>query len=292
MPRATKYAKRGKSRVATRATRFKRNTARVRKGKRPTGRVRRGVGDRAPIYPFSRNVSTLIQPWDAGVPTDAFRLNNDSTFYIMSMRLRLSDLPDYEEFQNLFSMYKLASWTTRITPTFKDNMPFNAVKNADGSWNQINPAVPNIECFIIPATYHVHPDQRNWGHLSGHEIQDILNQSQIKSRRMLPSKGFKFNTPRPMIAKTGFVPAKTDSAVTATETHLGTAPWLENGPGPHHGGAVNEDQRLVTHYGFDVLFARVDRGTFTEMQPYHETQTGGMKWRVDTQARMLMRKVR
>ena len=63
------------------------------KSSRPSGRVRRTVDARAPVYPFTRNVSTLIQPWVPGVPADAFRLNNDKTFYVMSMRLQLEDLP-------------------------------------------------------------------------------------------------------------------------------------------------------------------------------------------------------
>ena len=55
----------------------------------------------------------------------------------MKLELRLADLPDYEEFQNLFTQFKIShGWTTTTTPTFKGNMAgsfglggANAVRN-------------------------------------------------------------------------------------------------------------------------------------------------------------------
>ena len=140
--------------------------------------------------------------------------------------MQLSSLPDCAEFQNLFTSYRITSWRTTITPTMKDNLPFTAVKNADGSWNQINQAVPSMEMFIIPATYNVHTSTRNWGTLGRDAIDDILNQTQIKARRIIPSRGFSFNTTRPKIVKTGFMPGKGNVATDTTETYLGKAPWL------------------------------------------------------------------
>jgi hypothetical protein len=45
----------------------------------------------------------------------------------MKMKMQLSALPDYQEFQNFFTHYKITSWRTTITPTFKDNMPYTGV---------------------------------------------------------------------------------------------------------------------------------------------------------------------
>ena len=191
----------------------------------------------------------------------------------MSMRLRLEDLPSYQEFESLFPQYKLKSWMTRITPTHSISRTLvpkivnGTTVTPDGSsGNVAQPEIPSLEMFILPTRFNTHSDKRDWGKLDGLQIQDILNQSQIKARRMIPSKSFSFNTKNPVIARTGFVPNRTDDVFTATETFLGKAPWLENGP--YHGLATNEDQRKVTHYGFDVLCARIDRGSFAAFESF------------------------
>ena len=84
------------------------------------------------------------------------------------MRLRLEDLPDYQEFQNLFSQYKLSSWNTRITPTHSINCTLvpkivngTTIIPNGASGNIAQPEIPNSEMFVIPTTYNVRPDQRN-----------------------------------------------------------------------------------------------------------------------------------
>ena len=74
-------------------------------------------------------------------------MNSDSTYFIMKMKMQLSALPDYEEFRTLFTQYRITSWKTTITPTFKDNQPYVAQHDPTGStWAQINPAIPNMVC--------------------------------------------------------------------------------------------------------------------------------------------------
>lgn len=210
--------------------------------------------------------------------------------------MSLRDLPDYDEFSSLFSRYKITSWTTRITPTF--DRPMAGSFGAPGPANAARNAMPMMEFFIIPATYHVHPNQRDYANLTDDEITDILNQTQIKSRRLMPSKGFTFKTNNPLIPRTGFIPGRTDAQIHNVEAYLGKAPWLENGPGPHHGGIVNNDQRQIMHLGYTVLARRVDIGDIKQLSPsgvLDGTPPGPintMKWRVTTQAFMKFDKVR
>ena len=166
--RPSKYVKRGSTKRATKSSRYQR----VSKGKkrtrsrsnRPRHLLNRSPFRGANVYPFTRSTTEYLRAWDAPDDHALFQLNSDSTFYIMKMKMQLSELriPDYEEFQNLFTQYKITSWKTTITPTLKDNLPFTAVSNLDSTgWQGIHPAVPNLEFFIIPATFNVHTSTRD-----------------------------------------------------------------------------------------------------------------------------------
>ena len=104
---------------------------------------------------------------------------------------------------------------------------------------------------------------------------------------------------RPLISRTGFIPGRTDQPITETESYLGKASWLEDGPGENHGGAPHNDQRRVMHLGYTVLCRRVDLGTMEELAPVTSLVTAdtpgeieAMQWRVNTQAYSKMDKVR
>ena len=87
---------------------------------RPRHLLNRSPFGGANVYPFTCSV-TQYDPraWDAPDDHALFNLNVDSTYYIMKTEMQLPKLPDYEEFQNLFTQYKMISWETTITPTFK-----------------------------------------------------------------------------------------------------------------------------------------------------------------------------
>ena len=147
--------------------------------------------------------------------------------------------------------------------------------------------------FIIPATYNVHTGTHDWANLNGADTEDTLLQTQLKARKVVPSRGFSFNTKSPLIVKTGFMPGKGNSTAATTETHLGKAPWLENGKGPHADPAgAHPDQRDILHYGYTVLVRRVDGQPLTQMQPYDQNNPGQFGWRVSQQAFIQMQKVR
>lgn len=277
-------------------------TVAIRKASKQSARGRRNLPrrvlarspfGRSNCYPFTRSVTQYLRAWESPDDTSLFDLNSDNSYYIMKMKMQLAELPDYDEFRSLFTQFKITSWTTTITPTMKDNIPTVGIHNPDSaSWNQLNPATPNMEMFIIPATFNVHTSTRDWKTLSRDEIDDILNQTQLKARKIIPSKGFSFKTTNPMIVKTGFMPGKGNTTADSTEVYLGKAPWLENGAGPHQSGDPHPDQRLVQHYGFTVLCRRVDGGALTDLTPYHENNPGNMGWRVTRQAFFQMQKVR
>ena len=86
--------------------------------------------------------------------------------------------------------------------------------------------------FIIQATYNDHTSTRDWKQLGRAQIEDILNQNQIKSRRIIPSKGFSFTTKHPKVVRTGFMAGKGNSTAAITNTYLGKAPYsLKTAPG-------------------------------------------------------------
>lgn len=296
--RPSKYAKRGATKRATKSGRYQR----VAKGKKRTGprsNRPRHLLNRSPfrganVYPFTRSTTEYLQSWTAPDDHYLFSMNSDSTYFIMKMKMQLSALPDYDEFRTLFTQYRITSWKTTITPTFKDNQPYVAQHDPTGAaWAQINPAIPNMEMFIIPATYNVHTGTRDWANLNGADTEDILLQTQLKARKVVPSRGFSFQTKSPLIVKTGFMPGKGNSTAATTETHLGKAPWLENGKGPHADPAGSHpDQRDISHYGYTVLVRRVDGQPLTQMQPYDQNNPGQFGWRVSQQAFIQMQKVR
>ena len=159
--RATKYSKRGGSRLATKARRYQR-VAKGKKRARVRSKLPRHLLNRSPfggsnVYPFTRSVTEYLDSWSSPPDHSLFPLNSDSTYYIMKMKMQLSSLPSYEEFRTLFTQYKITSWKTTITPNFSSNQPFSGVVAPEStptapSWAQINPAIPNMEMFIIPAT--------------------------------------------------------------------------------------------------------------------------------------------
>ena len=87
-------------------------------------------------------------------------------------------------------------------------MPLVATKNLTEAWSEINPTIPNMEMFIVPSTYTTHTSNRDWDVLNYDDITDILNQTQIKARRVIPSRGFSFLTKNPKVVKSGFMAGK------------------------------------------------------------------------------------
>lgn len=291
------YKSHGKSTAKSspyrRTNRAKYRAKGVLRGRKPRFALRQTPFGRSNSYPFTRSLTEYTDAWSASAD-DRFTLSTDSKYYIMQMGLRFNELPSYDEFRTLFTRYKITSWKTTITPSFKDNVGMFRSLNSDNTNDQLQPAIPNLEMFVIPASYTVKPATRAWGSLDFDQITDILNQTQLKARRVVPSKGFSFSTPKPVIAKTGFIPAKQDGPALDTEVYMGKAPWLTNGAGPHHTGPALDDQRTVEHYGFTVLIRRVDGLSMSNFEPNPGTSTvpARMGWRVTRQAYFKMDKVR
>ena len=74
-------------------------------------------------------------------------------------------------------------------------------------------------------------------------------------------------------------PKDSNSVATGTHTYLGTAPWLDNGPGPYSDPSKSTpDQRNTEHYGFTVLVRRVDGQSLQGLQPYEPDNPGDFGW--------------
>jgi hypothetical protein len=118
MPRGrpAKYAKSKGGRYARHTPRFPARAVvamvvaqkRTRRGSnRPRHLLNRSPFRGANQYPFTRSTSEYLQSWTAPDDHSLFSMNKDNTYYVMKMKMQLSALPDYEEFQNLFTQYNV-----------------------------------------------------------------------------------------------------------------------------------------------------------------------------------------
>uniref|UniRef100_UPI00404A84AD hypothetical protein n=1 Tax=Flavobacterium sp. TaxID=239 RepID=UPI00404A84AD len=70
------------------------------------------------VYKFTRGFDSFgFVDSDTGI----FRQNTDNKYLIISLAVKFSELPDYGEFNALFSEYKINNYTIKLTPNFSTN---------------------------------------------------------------------------------------------------------------------------------------------------------------------------
>lgn len=84
-----------------------------------------------------------------------------------------SDMPEFTEFNSLFSEYKIKTFSVNLVPTLKQNVDAN----------NITAAVPNFQVFAVPVNYT--DDVQDFSLLSAADIDSFLNQTQRKSMRLM-----------------------------------------------------------------------------------------------------------
>lgn len=221
-----------------RSTRSKRGVKRA-KSRKPRYVLRTTPRSPPNIYPFKRAysfpVSIGVADSDHGV-----HLNTDTTVQFLSLHTKFNLMPDFEHFKELFSEYKITSIKHRLVPFYKNNVTaasFGASTHAN--------AIPNYEIYAIPVAHSVR--SQDWESKTQAQFNDMVNQMQRKSQRLMPSGVKNYWTTRPAIV--GYKgPVDKDGGQASAVMERAT--WLNTDPAAIMTGGI--DQTAVTHYGIMV----------------------------------------
>ena len=245
-------SKRGRSRTRStdppaRSRSRSKSKPRAKKSKASTPRaiIRTSASSSPNVHVFKRSYD---HPFSIGV-TDAdngVHLNTDSKYLVVKLVAKFSELPDYEEFQHLFSQYKITSIKHSLVPYYSQNMPSVQYTSSITAL-----AIPNYEIFTVPvSTTAQYPDFEG---MTSAELDSFLNQTQRKSIRLMPSRTQTYWTKSPKVV--GYS-GPVDKGAGSASMEMVAPGWLMTTPGIPP-GMIN-DQTTVEHYGVTLLIRRVD----------------------------------
>lgn len=216
---------------------------------KPRRALKTTPGSAPNTYNFKRTYDHpfLLGSTQGGVDS-AFSLNADGKFQIMQFHTKFKYLPKFDQFKDVFSQYKITSITHRMVPYYSRNMPL--VTNGS-SGAHITEPIPNYEVFIIPDRNNM--KRHEFAADTYAEIQEFLNCSQRKARKLMPATTCTFTTKNPkVVGYKGPADKEGGNAVTTMER----ADWYRTDPTPVNVG--EPDQTNITHYTTQCLIRRVD----------------------------------
>lgn len=252
--------------TARKSTRYARPTKKARVSSK---RVRTSPSSAPNVYHFSRGFDSFAS---IGASTGIFTMNLDAKYQVINLRTKFSDLPDYTEFNALFSEYKIKNFTIKLVPTYSSNQP--VVLTSGENHN----AIPNYQVFAVPVNYT--DDAQDFAAMTGVAIDSFLNQTQRKSMNIMPNRPRIYVTNKPRVPK--YEGPLNVGGGTSTIA-MARPYWLSTGaPVP----AANQDERNVLHYGLRILIRRVDGAAMTA-----DATPNPLGFRVHHQVNFMMRKV-
>lgn len=205
-------------------------------------------------------------------------MNTDDKYMIIKLHAKFNKLPNYDEFQSLFSEYKITSLNHRLVPYYSQNQPFS-----NGIAPDFAIAIPNYELFNMPVASSVR--ENDFATMSGTDIDNYINESQRKARRLMPSKTMNFKSLNPkVVSYKGPVSKDAGAAMMVMEAPS----YLNTNPTPIVAGAP--DQTNVIHYSTIMLLRRVDGLAMNVTQP-HNNFYQRMGFRLETEVFFKTRKV-
>lgn len=210
--------------------------------------------------------------------TNGLYMNSDNTWMIVRLHTKFNNLPDYDEFKALFSEYKITSLNHRLVPYFSQNQPFTVGVSPD-----FGIAIPNYEIFNLPVASSVR--EKTFDTMTGSEIDDFINQSQRKARRLMPSRTMNFRSTHPRVVN--YKGPASKEAGTSLMT-MGAPAWLNTDSSAVVVGGI--DQTAVIHYSTVMLIRRVDGLSMNTTQP-HNKYYQRMGFRMETEVFFKTRKV-
>uniref|UniRef100_UPI0040477536 hypothetical protein n=1 Tax=Limnohabitans sp. TaxID=1907725 RepID=UPI0040477536 len=200
-----------------------------------------------------------------------FSQNVDSKYLIISLATQFSDLPDFTEFNSLFSEYKINSFDITLTPNFTQNQ-YTVLDAADTSYRV---DIRNYQCFAVPVNYT--DEAVDFAAYTGAQIDAWLNCTQRKRVTVFPGRVKRYRTSKPRVVK---YEGAIDKALGTSTASMGKPYWLSTAAPT----GVNPDERNVQHYGMRLLIRRVDGSTLSGT-------ANPMGWRVQHQVYFSCRKV-
>ncbi|AXH74459.1 MAG: hypothetical protein [Cressdnaviricota sp.] len=222
------------------AGKFKRHTKRK---ATPRRIIKSSPGSAPNVHMFKRSYD---HPFTIGVAdhTNGVFLNTDNKYMIVKLHTKFNKLPNYDEFKALFSEYKITSVDQRLIPFYSQNQPYASTPTRPEILG-----VPNFEIFSLPVNSSA--QEHDLSTYTATQIDDYINQSQRKARRMMPSKSMMFKTLHPKVV--GYKGPLDKGAGNSLMTMEAPA-WLNT----DNAAAGMLDQTDVTHYGVVLLIRRVD----------------------------------
>lgn len=213
--------------------------------KHTKGKLNRSPSMAPNVYRFTRAYDSVVEVGVENTSEQVY-MNTDSTVQFLTLHTKFNKLPSWEEFDHLFSQYKITSIKHTLIPFYKNNVAMTAT-SIPSHFN----AIPNYEIIILPQMTSVrHEDIAD---LDGDEFADFLNQSQRKSVRIMPSgKQFYWTKYPKVVGYSG--PVDKDGG---TATAIMQSPdYYSTSSDPVMTGGV--DQTSIVHYGILMCIRRVD----------------------------------
>ncbi len=243
---AQKWANLKKSAAARRAAAKKLNMQRRRTT--PRLAIKTSVTSSPNVHMFKRSYSF---PLSIGVADEGNQvtLNSGSTWMVVKLHTKFNKLPEYLEFKDLFSEYKINSICHKLTPYYKSNIVATRAQGTGADNYGI--AIPNYEIFTVPVTSSAR--QNDFTAMTGAEIESYLNQSQRKGRRLMPSGIQTYWETNPRVS--GWKGPASKSGGDAYQV-MERATYLNTDPAPLVVDGV--DQTNIVHYSKTLLIRRVD----------------------------------
>lgn len=248
-----------------RSTRYARPTKKARMLRH---RVRTSPALAPNVYNFTRGFDSY---GFVDANTGIFRQNTDNKYLIISLACQFSDLPDYTEFNSLFSEYKIRSFDITLTPNFTQNQ-YTVLDSNDAA---VRVDIRNYQCFAVPVNYT--DEAVDFSSFTGAQIDSWLNCTQRKRVAVFPGRVRRYRTINPRVVK---YEGAIDKALGTSTASMGKPYWLSTAAP----SGVNPDERDVQHYGMRLLIRRVDGTALSGT-------ANAMGWRVQHQVNFSCRKV-
>ena len=246
----------------------------------PRKTIATGANSAPNSYNFTRSHTYPVTLGVADATHNVY-LNTDSTYMIIKLREKAGNLTNFSDFETLFSEFKITSFKQVLTPYYKVNIGY---ADRVGSDTNAQRAIPNYEIIILPVNSSV--EQANFTNSSGTQIQDFLDQSQRKGKRLMPSGVHTFWTKKPMCSEGGSHPNKDATNVMPV---MKTPNWLPTGTNP--AAPSFPLGTSIEHYGKVVLIRRVDGRALTPDPGVDPRTTAQMGFRMTSQVYFKCRKV-
>ncbi len=209
--------------------------------RKKAARPRTSPSARPNEYRFTRRFSSTHK---LGTTSGQWLMNTDDKYQIIKLVTSFNNLPDYTEFNALFSEYKIHSFSIKLIPY----QSANQLALLDSSDSVVAAPLPNYEVFEIPVNFT--DDAPDLSSKTGDDLEDFLNQSQRLRRKMMPRGVQSYFVKHPKVMK--FIGSINKTVDTSATKAMGSPGWLSTD------NSTSPNETNVNHYGIQLAIRRVD----------------------------------